>query len=43
MLRKPALLAGSEVGYQFLVGKDYLRSEDLQCLDASASLGSLVW
>lgn len=29
MLRKPALLAGSEVGHQFLVGRRCLRSQDL--------------
>lgn len=43
MLRKLALLAGSEVGYQFLVQRHYLRSEDLQRPDASVSLGPLVW
>ena len=29
VLRRPALLAGSEVGFQFLVGRYCLRAEDL--------------
>lgn len=30
MLRKPALLAGSEAGHRFLARRYYLRSEDLK-------------
>lgn len=42
-LRRPVVLAGLHIGYEFLAGKHSLRSEDLQCLDASVPLGPLVW